>query len=145
MISRRTLIACLATVVVFATAPTSVDAAGHGRGNGNSGSKGNSGNSGNGGGTGNKGNNGHGPSKGGGVGPNSPGKGQNKTRDEPPDATSGTVDRNAVYRVRHGNGFQESLSKGRYVLQDNRGRTVVNRAAKSKDYARLRKLSRPDS
>ena len=48
----------------------------------------------------------------------------------------------ATYQVRHKNGFQETLARGRYVMQDNRGRTIVNRVAQPRDYARLRELSR---
>lgn len=164
MISRRTLIACFGAAI-FATAATPVDAAGNGNanggGNGNGGSNGNGGGNGNGNGGGNGNgnggvngngnnggsNNGKGPSNGKGVGPDSPGKGQTKTQDESvaPHAAPAVVDRDAVYRVKHNNGFRETLSKGRYVLQDNRGRTVVNRAARPNDYARLRKLSRPES
>jgi hypothetical protein len=140
MISRRTLIVCLGAIVL-ATAAAAADAAG----NGNGGGKGNGGGNGNG--NNGNGNNGNGPSNGNGVGPNSPGKGQAKSDDESVarQAAPAAIDRNAVYRVRHGNGFRETLSKGRYVLQDNRGRTVVNRIAKPNDYARLHKLSLPDT
>ena len=56
-------------------------------------------------------------------------------------ATAPAPSRTAFYRVRHRNGFQETLADGRYLMQDNRGRTIVNRAAKPEDYARLRRLS----
>jgi hypothetical protein len=45
------------------------------------------------------------------------------------------------YRVRHSNGFQETLQGGRYSLRDNRGRTIVDRVAQPRDYARLRRLT----
>jgi hypothetical protein len=44
----------------------------------------------------------------------------------------------ASYRVRHRNGFQEILKGGRYRMLDDRGRTIVDRAAKPGDYVRLR-------
>jgi hypothetical protein len=44
-------------------------------------------------------------------------------------------------RIRHKNGFEEIVGGGRYEMKDNRGRTIVNRPATSKDVARLNRLA----
>ena len=43
--------------------------------------------------------------------------------------------------VRHGSGIEEELANGRYVMRDNRGRTIINRAATAADRARIRSLA----
>jgi hypothetical protein len=44
--------------------------------------------------------------------------------------------------VRHSNGMAEEIdSQGRYVMRDNRGRTIVNRSATQSDLDRLRSLT----
>lgn len=44
-------------------------------------------------------------------------------------------------RVRHGNGIAEEVNdRGRYVMRDRSGRTIVDRAAKKSDLDRLRLL-----
>lgn len=45
-------------------------------------------------------------------------------------------------RLRHRNGFEEEIGAGRYEMRDNRGRRIVNRAARASDYTRLRRLMR---
>jgi hypothetical protein len=51
-----------------------------------------------------------------------------------------TRDASKSYHLRHRNGFEEVLKDGRYQMRDNRGRTIVNRAAGPEDYVRLRSL-----
>jgi hypothetical protein len=44
-------------------------------------------------------------------------------------------------RIRHGNGIAEEVNdRGRYVMRDNRGRTIVDRVATRSDIERLRSL-----
>ena len=116
---------------------------GSGKSNGSSG-KGGSGKGGSG-----KGN--RGTRSGKGVGPAAAGKAKGEARAVTQSVKPSTDLRNvpakvqsqtATYRVQHKNGFQETLARGRYVMQDNRGRTIVNRVAQPRDYARLRELSR---
>jgi hypothetical protein len=159
---RRTFLACL-VVAAFTATTTPVLAGGNGNGrgggNGSSGGTGSQAGNGKGGGAGNgnassngngsgaSGGRGGGSANGSGKSADSEGKRTGrKTVDKRPAAaeTPAKVDR-SVFRVKHGNGFRETLSRGRYVLQDNRGRTIVDRVAMPKDYARLRRLSRPDS
>jgi hypothetical protein len=45
--------------------------------------------------------------------------------------------------VRHETGIEETLSNGRYVMRDRRGRTIINRAATPADAARLRSMIKP--
>jgi hypothetical protein len=43
--------------------------------------------------------------------------------------------------ILHSNGMRESVKGGRYLMTDDKGRTIVERAAKKSDLRRLRKLS----
>lgn len=48
---------------------------------------------------------------------------------------------NRGIRVRHGSGIAEEVNdRGRYVMRDKSGRTIVNRPAKKSDFDRLRSL-----
>lgn len=44
--------------------------------------------------------------------------------------------------VRHRNGLEESIVRGRYIMKDNKGRTIVNRRASRADSERLKALRR---
>ncbi|WP_438752913.1 hypothetical protein [Pararhizobium sp. O133] len=44
--------------------------------------------------------------------------------------------------IRHSDGISEQIRKGRYIMKDNRGRTIVNRRATFADTIRLRFLFR---
>ncbi len=51
-----------------------------------------------------------------------------------------SADRSEI-RVRHGNGIAEEVNdRGRYVMRDRSGRTIVNRTATKSDLDRLRSL-----
>ncbi len=75
------------------------------------------------------------------------GKGNNQANPEPanrvaaPDTLGTTTPASANMRIRHKNGFEETLDGGRYEMKDNRGRTIVNRPATRKDVARLNQLA----
>lgn len=56
---------------------------------------------------------------------------------EPPAASAGTT---AV--VKHRNGLEESVVRGRYIMKDHKGRTIVNRPASRADRERLETLRR---
>ena len=77
---------------------------------------------------------GGGGGKGGKSGANSGGAGNAK----PSAASSGEM--STV--VRHRNGLEESIVRGRYIMKDNRGRTIVNRQASRADSKRLDALRR---
>ncbi|HTO34364.1 MAG TPA: hypothetical protein VL202_24815 [Pararhizobium sp.] len=51
-------------------------------------------------------------------------------------------DRTAGMEVRHSDGISEEIREGRYIMKDNRGRTIVNRRATFADTIRLRFLVR---
>jgi hypothetical protein len=158
VISRRTVVGHMFGIVMLALPdPAHAGKGGNGGGGGNGngsggGGNGNGGNGkGNGSGSGGSKNGNGGTSSGKGVGPGAGGKAKGKargvTQSVKPSTDLGNVpakvqSKTATYRVRHKNGFQETLARGRYVMQDNRGRTIVNRAAQAGDYARLRELSR---
>ncbi|SFA81673.1 hypothetical protein SAMN03159496_00539 [Rhizobium sp. NFR07] len=159
--SRRQIIANLTLSTLAILLPFRADSAlarnghGGGDGNGNGGGRGggnsSGGGSGKGGGAdggrgGNKGGNGGnagGEEKGGGsrgvadgqssgTQENAPSQGVNMT---PGQATDRSLS------VRHSNGIAEEIdSQGRYVMRDNRGRTIVNRPAAKSDVDRLRSL-----
>lgn len=44
--------------------------------------------------------------------------------------------------VRHPNGLEESIVRGRYIMKDSKGRTIVNRLASRADRERLEALKR---
>jgi hypothetical protein len=47
----------------------------------------------------------------------------------------------SVLGVRHSDGLSEEIRKGRYIMKDARGRTIVNRRATSADQVRLQSLT----
>ncbi len=121
MLSRRTVLASLAAIPL---APGAAAAGGKGKGGGNNGNAG--------------------------------GKGKGAANNSPPDNAAPTAQPTApaenltppgmpaggTYRVRHRNGFQETLAEGRYRMTDGRGRLIVDRPAKPEDYSRIRSLAR---
>lgn len=124
---RSTLLFLSLSAVIFFAAPLwtlPASAKDNGKGNGNS-----SGNNGNGNGNGNGNRNGDRGGKG-----SANGTGNAKT----PAASSGT--KAAV--VKHSNGLEESVVRGRYIMKDNKGRTIVNRRASRADRERLEALQR---
>ena len=44
--------------------------------------------------------------------------------------------------VKHSNGLEESVVRGRYIMKDNKGRIIVNRRASRADRERLESLQR---
>jgi hypothetical protein len=147
-VTRRVLISGLVAAIVFGALTSRAGA--QGNGNGNGGSSGNGGKSGNGKGRGkdgssNAGGNGNGKGGAKSAGPSGAGNGGNAAQGGITSDSVGTTNtlggRPSNFRVRHNNGFEESLSRGRYTLKDNRGRTIVDRTAAPSDYARLRRLS----
>lgn len=131
MLSRRAFFSALGASAFIAANPGQPLAAGKGGGNGNGSGNGN----GNSGGKGNSGGNGNG---------NSQGKGNSPEPASPaaaPDTLGTATPARANMRFRHKNGFEETLGGGRYEMKDNRGRTIVNRPATSKDVARLNRLA----
>lgn len=110
---------------------------GNGGGNGgNGGGNGNGGGSGNGGGnSGNGGGNGNGNGKGNDKGQSSSAKSATQSQvdaDQSTDAGNGSI------TVRHQDGMSEKIQSGRYVMQDSKGRTIVNRTATVSDEQRLK-------
>ncbi len=133
MISRRTMLFALAAMAVLPAFET-VNAAGMGAGKGSASGGGASGKG--------KSQGNSGAAKGAGK---ATGKPKGVTGSVKPSVQQDTIPEQglntAMYRVRHRNGFEETLKSGRYRMQDNRGRTIVDRAAKPGDYARLRRLA----
>jgi hypothetical protein len=155
-VSRRTLMIAAATLI--ATLPlkvtwgglgadlslqTAAAKDGNGKGGGNDHGKGNGGSDGDG--SGNGGGHGHG------------GKGKGGTATPDPDdddasAGQGTVQsvnpatgdrvtiRGKGIEILHRNGMRESLKGSRYLMTDDKGRTIIERAATNADRIRLRKL-----
>lgn len=118
--------------------------AGNGNGGGNGGgggSGGNGGGSGNGGSNGNSGGNGNGNSGGkGNSNSQSSGTGNAaKSQAGLDDAANGG---RGTLTVRHKDGISESVQRGRYVMKDAKGRTIVNRDATVSDEERLRAFLR---
>ena len=143
MLRRSLLFGLFATAVGFAS---SAPAVAQGNGKGSLGGKGHgssaSGGKGKGGGNSNTSANGtaSGNSGAGGKGKDNGAEGAVAGRAQS-SLTGATVrDASKSYRVRHRNGFEEVLKDGRYQMRDNRGRTIVNRAAGPADYMRLRSL-----
>ncbi|WJH38002.1 hypothetical protein N7E02_00840 (plasmid) [Aliirhizobium terrae] len=153
--SRRQIIASLTFSTLAILLPFQANSAlargGHGGGDGSGGGRGGGNGSGNGGGADGRGDNrgGSGGNAGGkargadprglaggqssGTQENGPAQGVNMT---PGQATDRSLS------VRHSNGMAEEIdSQGRYVMRDNRGRTIVNRSATQSDLDRLRSLT----
>jgi hypothetical protein len=100
--------------------------------NGNDNGSGGSSAGGNGNGNGNG--NGRSPSGGRSVnGTGSPSSSNNGASGQGGAATGG----DARIGIRHDNGITETISHGRFVMRDSRGRTIVDREATSADYRRL--------
>ena len=121
---------------------------GNGGGNGNgggggSGGGGNGGGSDNGGGNGNSGGNGNGNGNSGGKANNS---GQSSSTGSAAksqtDADDATNEAGGALTVRHKDGISETVQRGRYVMKDSKGRTIVNRDATVADEQRLRSFLR---
>lgn len=65
---------------------------------------------------------------------------ETKTTDSRSQKDTVNVDNRGI-RVRHGSGIAEEVNdRGRYVMRDKSGRTIVNRAATKSDLDRLRSL-----
>jgi rRNA maturation protein Nop10 len=114
---------------------------GGGNSGGNSGG-GNSGNGNSGNGNGNSGNNGN--SNGNGTGGPAPGQGvssgvEGATHVNETTGDKVTVDGSSIH-VQHPDGFSETVTAGRYRMNDALGRTIVDRVARPADVARLRSL-----
>jgi hypothetical protein len=145
--TRRDLIAGLLTASLSINTVSPAAAQSKGAGNGKSGNNGNGRGQGNGNGRGNSGSsNAGGSGKGGAKGGEKSGTagGMGAAESETSQNSlkpGGTKDRLSNLRVRHSNGFEEALSRGRYTMKDNRGRTIVNRSAGPSDYDRLRRLT----
>ena len=122
MLTRRsTLLFLSLTAVTALAAPLwtqSASAKDNGKGNGN-----NSGNNGN----GNGGRGGKGSAKSNGT-----------ANTKSPAALLGTT----AAVVKHRNGLEESVVRGRYIMKDNKGRIIVNRRASRADRQRLESLQR---
>lgn len=141
--SRRQIISGLMLAFISGLVPFGASSAmarngSEGRGTGGSGRDGG----------GSKGNSGRG-----GGSDRSEGNGAQSNRGRSTDATAGTrtkdsrsrkdsidVDNRGI-RVRHGSGIAEEVNdRGRYVMRDRSGRTIINRAATKSDLDRLRSL-----
>ncbi|AYM65679.1 hypothetical protein [Agrobacterium fabrum] len=119
---------------------------GNGGGNGNgggggSGGGGNGGGSGNGGGNGNSGGNGNGNSDGK-ANNNDQSSGTGSAAKSQTDADDATNEAGGSLTVRHKDGISETVQRGRYVMKDSKGRTIVNRGATVADEQRLRSFLR---
>ncbi|MBB4349832.1 hypothetical protein [Aliirhizobium cellulosilyticum] len=65
---------------------------------------------------------------------------ETRTTDSRSQKDAVNVDNRGI-RVRHGSGIAEEVNdRGRYVMRDRSGRTIVNRAATKSDLDRLRSL-----
>ena len=132
MPNRRLFLATLVAAAAFTAQPAGAQGNGNGNGNGGGGNgNGGSGNGGNGGGGNGNGGNGNGGGNGNSAGTES--ETGAAAPDEGANAASGLS-------LRHGNGFEEEIDAGRYEMRDNRGRRIVNRAARTADYLRLYRL-----
>jgi hypothetical protein len=154
-VSRRTLMIAAATVM--ATLPlqvtwsglgadlsfqTAAAKDGNGKGGGNDHGKGNGGNNGNGGGHGNGGGDGRG--KGGTDTPapddDDASAGQGTVQSVNPATGDRVTIRGKGIEILHRNGMRESVKGSRYLMTDDQGRTIIERAATNADRIRLRKL-----
>ncbi len=141
--SRRQITSALMLALLLGLVPFGANSAmarngSEGRGNGRGGRDGggNSSNSGRGGGAdSSEGNAGRGD-----RGRNTDTAAETKTTDSRSQKDSVNVDNRGI-RVRHGSGIGEEVNdRGRYVMRDKSGRTIVNRAATKSDLDRLRSL-----
>ncbi|HEV7321261.1 MAG TPA: hypothetical protein VGO04_21885 [Ensifer sp.] len=107
----------------------------------------NGGGGGNGGGNGGGSSNGGGNSGGNGGGGNSGGKGNSSSNSNSSGSNSKASrstkepDDDSGVGVRHKGGISEVITKGRYIMKDARGRTIVNRRATAADKQRLQALA----
>ncbi|MGO6907603.1 hypothetical protein ACCS96_46795, partial [Rhizobium ruizarguesonis] len=97
-----------------------------GSGNGNSG-----GNSSNGSGNGN-----------GGSSTSSTGSSSSSARSSEGLGTTATEASDGSIDVRHANGITETLQRGRYIMKDSKGRTIISRQATANDARRLSRFLR---
>ncbi|AJD45174.1 hypothetical protein RGR602_PC01144 (plasmid) [Rhizobium gallicum bv. gallicum R602sp] len=106
-----------------------------------------SGNNGNGGGNGNGGNGGNGGGNGNGGGGNGGGgngkSGSSNSSSGKSSGVSATTrgDDNSSLEVLHVDGMSEEVKRGRYIMKDAKGRTIVNRRATFDDVKRLQSFS----
>ncbi|MGR9175476.1 hypothetical protein ACU8OR_07890 [Rhizobium leguminosarum] len=125
---------------------------GGGNGNGNGGGNGNSGGNGNGGGNGNS-NGGGGSSNSssssngsgngnGGSSTGSTGSSSSSSGSSVGSGTKATAASDGSIDVRHSNGITEVLQRGRYIMKDSKGRTIINRQATASDARRLSRFLR---
>ncbi|MBB4409493.1 MULTISPECIES: hypothetical protein [Agrobacterium tumefaciens complex] len=108
-------------------------------GGGSGGGSGNGGSSGNSGGNGNSGSNGNSGGKGSNNGQSS---GTGNTAKSQTDVNDAANSGRGALTVRHRDGISESVQRGRYVMKDAKGRTIVNRDATTADEQRLRSFLR---
>jgi len=133
----------------------------NGNGNGNSGNNGNGSTNGNGNGSGNGNGNGNGSNNAGNNSNNADrsgnangnggaGAGGNSAKaggSSPPSASASsaagvqvTEGADGSVDVRHRNGITETLRRGRYIMRDSKGRTIVDRQATANDVRRLNRF-----
>lgn len=146
--SRRQIISGLTLALFSGLMPLGANSAiarngGEGGGNGRGGGNGNSGNSGRGGGQGGGNGNGQGNGKSGnrssGNSSRSSASSIGADRAESRRQNDSVSVDNGSIRVRHGSGIAEEVNdRGRYVMRDRSGRTIVNRTATKSDMDRLR-------
>jgi len=103
---------------------------GNGNGNGNGGGNG-SGNSGSNGNSGSGNSAGGSSSNGAGSSASSSASASQESGATATEASDGSID------VRHANGITETLRRGRYVMKDGKGRTIISRQATANDARRL--------
>jgi hypothetical protein len=122
---------------------------GGGNGNGNGGGNGNSGGNGNGGGNGNSNGGGNSNSNGSGNGNSNGGSSTGSTGSSSSSSgasvgsgTRATAASDGSIDVRHSNGITEVLQRGRYIMKDSKGRTIINRQATASDARRLSRFLR---
>ncbi|MFW8585990.1 hypothetical protein ACOJBM_17280 [Rhizobium beringeri] len=111
-------------------------------GNGNSGGTGNGGGNGNsnGGGSSNS-SNGSGNGNGG-SSTSSTGSSSSSSGSSVGSGTRATAASDGSIDVRHSNGITEVLQRGRYIMKDSKGRTIINRQATANDARRLSRFLR---
>lgn len=89
----------------------------------------------------NGGSNGGGNGRGGkGVSGSNSGKGQNGSQGKANGRTAPVARKDVTpdsVAVRYRNGYLEQVTKGRFIMKDSKGRTIVNRKATAKDHLRL--------
>jgi len=109
------------------------DGKGGGKSHGNGGDNGKSGGNG-------KGDGGKGKSNGGTATSDEDDDTANALRSINPATGDSVTIRGKSIAVQHRNGMRESVKGGRYLMTDDKGRTIVERAATNADLRRLRKL-----